>query len=85
LLIARGAEVDERDIRGRTALIHASKDGDREAVQLLLAAGAKVNGGDFHGFTALIYASGNNNRELLELLLAAGQKSMPRTLLTEPP
>jgi hypothetical protein len=86
LLLAKGAEVNAQDKRGRTALIVASKDGYREVVQILLAYGADVNGRDKKGNTALDWASFSGygvspKPDIQEMLMKAGAKKSWRPYL----
>lgn len=55
-----GVNVDARDERGWTALMHAVNYGNTEVVELLLAANADVNATNNVGYTALMYARGGN-------------------------
>jgi len=58
LLIARGVDVNARDHRGRTAIMHLASSATNPAiVSLLVAAGADVNARDNEGRTALMLAS----------------------------
>jgi ankyrin repeat protein len=60
LLIQRGAEVNKRSTRGRTALMHAAWNSpDPEVIAILLRAGADANLKDREGKTALDYAETN--------------------------
>src|SRR5579859_5922117 len=74
LLLARKADVNACDDRGRTPLDHAAWNGHKKLVELLLANGAHVHGGhprDNQG-TPLSRAATNGHREVTELLLAHG-------------
>lgn len=55
-LIEQGANINEADGEGRTALMHAARAGHRELAKLLLANGADVWRQDKHGDTALHHA-----------------------------
>ncbi len=55
LLLERGAAVNGRDGRQRTALMVGVADGWREGVELLLGMGADVNLRDEQGWSALIW------------------------------
>eukprot|EP00798_Chlamydomonas_sp_ICE-L_P032103 gene32103-16616_t len=55
-LLAKGADIDGRNINGRTPLIAASDQGHRECVATLLDKGALVNAMDDGGNTALWWA-----------------------------
>jgi ankyrin repeat protein len=55
LLLAQGADINARDKQGRTALIHAAREGDSEMVKLLLEKGADPLIKDNNGDTALSF------------------------------
>ena len=57
--LAKGADVDTRDQRGSTLLMHAAAIGSPEAVKLLLESGAEVNAKNELEATALILGAGN--------------------------
>ena len=46
VLLARGADVQARDAKGRTAFMYAGENGDPTTVQVLLIRGADVNARD---------------------------------------
>lgn len=71
LLLARGADVDQRMKRGQTPLMFASYYGHTELVRLFLANGADVNA-DFGGDTALTWAKQKRHAEVISLLVANG-------------
>ena len=67
-LLAAGANVNEKDYIGRTALFHASCR-DEKLVEALVEAGINVNERDSRGKTALFYA---RNANIVEALVSAG-------------
>ena len=74
-LIGKGADVNARDPRGRTALHHAVMNRDAVGLayaQELLKFGANVNARDSHDRTALFYAVSGNRHDELKLLLDHG-------------
>jgi ankyrin repeat protein len=71
-LIAKGAEVDARDIHGETPLVMATNLGFVEGVQLLVAHGAKVDEPSSTGETPLIAAVHRHDLALMRVLLAGG-------------
>jgi len=73
-LLAAGANVDERDRTGFTALIWAARRGETESVQLLLAAGADpdLHDGYVNGWTPIMHALHKGQTETVRVLLAAG-------------
>ena len=58
LLIANGAEVNQKNFRGGTALMAAAVDGIPSVLRYLLQQGADVNASDKDGTTALMCAEG---------------------------
>jgi len=74
-LIADGANVNQQDSWGETALMKASTLGHWKCVGLLLDRGANVNVKDGDGETALDWVARQNNRgcqECLDLLICHG-------------
>lgn len=71
-LIGKGANVNARDVRGRTPLVQAVNLNFIEGVELLLAKGARVDETNNAGETPLITAVHNRNIPLLRALLKAG-------------
>jgi ankyrin repeat protein len=67
--IGKGADPNDIDPDGRTALMYASFNGHTEIVRLLLDEGAKVGLRDAMGRTALLFASTGPFAETVELLL----------------
>ncbi|WP_460201825.1 ankyrin repeat domain-containing protein [Scytonema sp. NUACC21] len=63
MLIAAGADINAKDINGRTPLILAAEFCNAEVAAILIQAGADINAKDNDGNTALMYASRN---EVLE-------------------
>lgn len=56
-LLARGADINAKDIKGRTGLMIAAAHGHEVIVKNFLAKGADVNAKDAYGMTALTYAA----------------------------
>ena len=72
-LLEEGAEVEAKDVNGRTALMYASSGPFEEAVAFLLEHGAEVDvQGTLEGFTALMTAASEGLVEVVRLLLAHG-------------
>jgi uncharacterized protein len=71
-LIAKGANVNARDARGKTPLVIAANLGFDEGVQLLVDQKAKVDEPDSTGETPLISAVHNRKVGLMRILLKAG-------------
>jgi ankyrin repeat protein len=70
-LLSSGANVDEKDEQGSTALMFAALRGDAKMVHALLAANANPNLRDAHGESALLLGAGRG-AEVVSALLAAG-------------
>jgi ankyrin repeat protein len=64
--------LDSVDRDGRTFLMSAVVDGDKEMVKNLLILGCGVNNKDYKGLTALHLASINNKVDALKILLSFG-------------
>jgi excisionase family DNA binding protein len=67
-LIEEGADVNERDASGRTALMIAANRGHTYVVQLLLERGADANARDNQGLTALEAAESRGFQRIVSLL-----------------
>jgi ankyrin repeat protein len=77
MLLAKGAQVDGRDKRDKTPLMHAaghSFPGTVPTVTLLLGKGADVNARDKEGRTPLSAAKQSGPPELAEMLRKAGAR-----------
>jgi CDP-diacylglycerol---serine O-phosphatidyltransferase len=75
LLLARGANADQRDDQGATALSLAAEMGFQEAVEVLLAAGADPNAQDASGLTPLDVAEEHGSHDIVAALLRGGGRS----------
>jgi hypothetical protein len=71
-LVARGANVNMRNVRGETPLELATRGGFNEGVELLLAKGALVDEPNTAGETPLIAAAHARDTAMMRLLLKAG-------------
>jgi len=71
LLLEKGSHINHRDIRGLTALMHATLLGKQDIVNLLLNPRykVKINLQCCNGFTALMYAVELEHLEVVEMLL----------------
>jgi len=74
LALAQGADPNERDHDGRSALLQATIDGKIDFVSLLLDYDVDVNVLDDLGFSALHYAAQNHFPDAARLLIAHGAK-----------
>jgi ankyrin repeat protein len=71
-LLAGGAEIDARDLRGRTALLVATHDNRVDAARALIEAGADVNAKDGLEDSPYLYAGARGHLEILKMTLAHG-------------
>ena len=71
-LVREGANVDEPQIDGATALHWAVHSNDYAIAEFLVNAGANVNARNRVGVPPILSAAVNGNTEMLELLLTAG-------------
>ncbi|KAJ0410955.1 hypothetical protein ATCC90586_004308 [Pythium insidiosum] len=71
-LLEQGANVNETDKEGYSALQVAAKKRRLEAVEYLLQSGADVNQRDSDGFSALHEAAFNGDADIVRVLLKAG-------------
>lgn len=71
-LIEQGADPNQTDSEGRTALGYAAYKGNDEMVRTLLEGGADVNSRDARGLTPVILAAAEGHESTLEILLKAG-------------
>jgi len=70
--LAKGADVNAKDEKGRTALHIAVKWSHTDLVKLLINNGADVNATNKLGDTSLIEAAKENNKDVVALLVDAG-------------
>jgi len=68
----RGANANEAEADGTTALHWAARSNDLDTVQLLLRSGANAKAANRYGVTALSLAATNGNAPMVEALLKAG-------------
>lgn len=71
-LLTAGADVDQRDSRGRTAVMAATHANRPEVVQLLIDAGADVDLQDDRKDNVFLYAGAEGLLEILRLAVRAG-------------
>ena len=78
-LLAKGAPMDERDARGRTALHLAAAGGHAEVVLALLKGGADVHAQAKDGTTPLFGAAAAGHLQVVAALIQAGAKVRARS------
>ena len=71
-LLKQGANPNEKDESGRTALHWACQEGRIKIIRLLIKFGAQVDATDNLGFTPLATAAGEGNCKMVKELLKAG-------------
>jgi ankyrin repeat protein len=71
-MISKGIDVNAKDKYGWVAIIMASANGHKDAVNLLLNNGANPNLPAWNGETALMRASASGHKEIVNLLLKHG-------------
>ena len=71
-LVAKGARINWRDHRGRTALLAATQRNKIEIARFLIQEGADVNTKDLIQDTPFLVAGAEGRAEILKLALAAG-------------
>lgn len=68
-LLESGADINQRDTRGRTALHIACENADTQSVCYLIQKRANVNSAALNGVTPLHCAAANDNLDIINLLL----------------
>jgi ankyrin repeat protein len=81
-LILQGADINQRDYEGRTALMFAVVNGHYETMQVLLERGAEVNARSNQGGTALMAAVLADDLKMVQALLDKGADLHARLLET---
>ena len=71
-LLASGADVNQRNNLGETALHYAALTGHTNAIRMLIELRALVNQQDNHGATALHWAAMNGHANAIRMLIQAG-------------
>ncbi|EAY13227.1 ankyrin repeat protein, putative [Trichomonas vaginalis G3] len=70
--LSNGANINEKDKYGRTALHYAAYFNCKETAELLISHGVNINEKDIDGENALHYAARNNCKETAEFLISHG-------------
>jgi len=78
VLIDAGANLNQRDINGKTPLIDAVMMEEPKLVSKILIKGADMDARDNTGSTALMYASENGNKEIVTMLIDSNVNSVDR-------
>ena len=71
-LIRAGADVNQKDYKGMTALYSAARNRNIECIKILVKAGAEVNLTDREGCTPLMVAAANGYNRCLDQLMKTG-------------
>jgi ankyrin repeat protein len=69
-LVQKGARINARDMRGRTALLAATQRNEIEVARFLIREGADVNAKDFVHDTPFLLAAAEGRIEILKMALA---------------
>jgi len=72
LLIQRGADINQQDAEGQTALMHALRYSDMDVIETLIRAGADLDIQDNEGNTALMMAELIESTKVANILKQAG-------------
>lgn len=64
----KGDDVDKTDVKGRTALAYAAKNGNAEIIRLIRDYGADIYLADKDGKQPVVYAIEQGNAEAFDLL-----------------
>lgn len=78
-LVSSGADINEKDAAGRTAVHHAARRGHVQILKQLLSKGADPNARTATGHTPLHEASASHQIEAARALLAAGADKHAKT------
>ncbi|EAX90040.1 hypothetical protein TVAG_294210 [Trichomonas vaginalis G3] len=70
--LSHGANVNDKDENGKTALHYTAVNNSKEIAEVLLSHGANINEKNENGDTALHIAAWNNSKEIAEVLLSHG-------------
>lgn len=72
ILLKAGANIEQKDAEGATALFYAAFNNNIDMMKLLMEAGAKINAKDKNNHTPLFTAAIRGNTEAIRLLAKAG-------------
>jgi len=68
-LLEKGADVNEKDGRGRTALLLAAVAGHKDVAELLISHGADVNLSNDYGWTPLHFAASRGHEDVAKIII----------------
>ncbi|MCL6590462.1 MAG: ankyrin repeat domain-containing protein [Firmicutes bacterium] len=68
-LIEKGANINEKNNAGQTALMYAAEDGHLEIVKFLMEKGADLDAKDVNNETAFMKATQRGHTEIVRLLI----------------
>lgn len=71
-LVREGADVNDKDIEGKTALHHAVLKKNVDVVAFLIDQGAELEARDIYGKSPLAYAKALKNKKIIRLLQESG-------------
>ncbi|MBW7476098.1 ankyrin repeat domain-containing protein [Paenibacillus oenotherae] len=71
-LLKKGANINARDARGRTAIMAATHGNNPDTVKLLIDAGADINAQDDRKDNPLLYAGAEGLLDIVKLMIDAG-------------
>ena len=83
-LISKGADVNGKDVNGRSPLYMASWSGHKEVVEMLISQGANVNYKDIKGLSPLYMASWKGHADVVEMLIKNGAIVNDHTKIVTP-
>jgi ankyrin repeat protein len=78
LLVAKGADVDAADNKGRTPLMLAARLGNAGGVEALIAAGAALDAEDIHRQSVICHAAVGGDEALVKLIYQKGGRDIIR-------
>ena len=71
-ILERGADINEKNSSGNTALILASINGYTDTARMLIEKGIRLDEKNNFGFTALIWSSANGHEDIAQMLIDKG-------------
>ena len=71
----KATDIDYRGTNGKTALMIAAREGNKDLVDLLIERGADINAKNINDGTPLMFAAINGNPEIISMLIDAGAEA----------